>query len=111
MERNAYYLARRGSIVAKWASGGRRWVLRFSAPDSQGRVIHRSVYLGSDDVPEVLHRARELLRHYREQADGLEEIRLFARLVAKAAAALRRPSRRRGGGRPRGTAARAVPMG
>jgi hypothetical protein len=61
MERNAYHLGRRGSIVAKWASGGRRWVLRFVAPDGQGRVVHRTVYLGSGDASEVLRRARELL--------------------------------------------------
>jgi hypothetical protein len=94
MERNAYHLMRRGSIVAKRASGGRRWVLRFSSPDSQGRDVHRSLYLGSDDALEVLHRARELLRHYREQANRLEEIRLLARFSAKAAAVLLRPRRR-----------------
>ena len=50
----------------------------------------------------------ELLRQNREQADGLEEIRLFARLSAETAAVLRRRSRRRRGGeRPRGTAAQA----
>jgi hypothetical protein len=101
MERNAYHLMRRGSIVAKWASGGRRWVLRFSALDSQGRAVHRSLYLGSDDAAEVLHRARELLRHYREQANHLEEIRLFARFSAKAAGILLRPGCSRGAGRKR----------
>jgi hypothetical protein len=55
MERNAYQLMRRGSIVAKWASGGRRWVLRFSALDSQGRAVHRSLYLElADKTPSPL---------------------------------------------------------
>ncbi len=109
MERNAYLLGRRGSIVAKWASGGRRWVLRFAAPNGQGRVVHRSLYLGSEDASEVLRRARELLGHYRQQADCLEEIRLFARLGAAAAAVLCRPGRTRG--RPKSPAAGGQPMG
>jgi hypothetical protein len=96
MEQNAYHLGRRSSIVAKWAYGGRRWVLRFYAPDHQGRFVQRSLYLGSDDAWEVVHRVRELLQHYRREADSLAEIPLFARFSAEAVAILLRFGRRRG---------------
>ncbi|MHB1426733.1 MAG: hypothetical protein ACYC3I_26550 [Gemmataceae bacterium] len=99
MAQNAYFLARRGSIVAKKTSGGQRWVLRFSAPNSQGRFVHRSICLGSDDATELLQRARELLQRYRTLADNLGGIRMFARLGAKAADILVRPDRHRGAGR------------
>jgi len=98
MERNAYHLGRRGSIVAHWVSGGRRWVLRFTAPDRQGRLVHRSLYLGSDDATEIVQHARTLLRHYRTLANGLAEIPLLARLGGRAAALLLRRSRHRGTG-------------
>lgn len=65
MKRNSYFLAWRGSIVAKYACGGRRWVLRLSVPNRLGRFVHRSLYLGSDGSPELLQRARKLLQHYR----------------------------------------------
>jgi hypothetical protein len=69
--------------------------LRFVAPNSQGRVVHWSIYLGSDDAPELIQRARQLLWHFRTLMDGLDEIRLFARIGAKAADILVRPGRHR----------------
>lgn len=90
MARNAYFLGRRGSIVAKWTAGGRRWVLRFATPDKEGRLIHRSIYIGSDDASELLRRTRERLQHYHRLAEGLEEIPLLAQLTAGAAAILLR---------------------
>jgi hypothetical protein len=89
MERNAYHLGRRGSIVAEWVSGGRRWVLRFAAPDRQGRLVHRSLYLSSEDAAEIVQRARTLLQHYRTLSEGLAEIPVLARLGARAVAPLR----------------------
>jgi hypothetical protein len=101
MERNAYHLMRRGNIAAKWACGGRRWVLRFAAPDGRGRLVNRSLYLGSDENAEVVRHARALLGYYRATANWLEQIRLSARLGTRAAAILRLPGRRRGSARRR----------
>ena len=61
-----------------------------------GRLVHRSLYIGSDDAAELVRRARELLQHYRRMAEDLEQIHLFARLTAGAAAILARPSRSQG---------------
>ncbi len=46
----------------------------------------------------------QLLQHFRTLADGLAEIRLFARLGAKAADILVRPGRHQGAGRSKGPA-------
>ena len=76
-----------------------------------GRVVHRSIYLGSDDAPELLQRVRQLLQHFRTLADGLEEIPSFARLGAKAADILVRPDRHRGTRQPKGLVTDGVEMG
>ncbi len=73
--------------------------------------MHRSIYLGSDDSPELLQRARQLLQQYRMLIAGLEELRLFARLGAKAADILIRPDRHRGADRSKEQADGSVPMG
>jgi hypothetical protein len=57
------------------------------------------IYLDSDDSPDLLERARELLRHFRTLTAGLEGIRLFPCLGAKAADILVRRGRHQGAAR------------
>jgi hypothetical protein len=52
--------------------------------------VHRSVRLCRDDQPELLEKARRLLRRYRERAGWARELALFARLAGAARAALGR---------------------
>jgi hypothetical protein len=87
--RDAAHLRRQGSIVAKWARGRRVWALRFRVRD-QGRTVQRSVYLGGDDQPELLGRARDFLRQCRAQALWPGEVAASARMAAAIRTTLRR---------------------
>jgi hypothetical protein len=87
--RDAPHLRRQGSIVAKWARGRRVWALRFRLRE-QGRTVQRSVYLGGDDQPELLGRARDFLRQCRAQALWPGEVAASARMAAAIRTTLRR---------------------
>ena len=90
MQDQVMHLQRQGVIVSKISSTGRRvWALRFCSRD-QGRRVHRSIYLGGDDQPELLRRARLLLQEYRSRAGWAKEIATYAQFAAGANAALKR---------------------
>lgn len=95
LEANADVLARRGTLVAKVSRGRRVWVVRFVVEEG-GRRVHRSVYVGGDDVPELIERARSLLEEYRRTGRWAEEVEGYARLAARAGGIVRRLAAGRG---------------
>src|SRR4051794_32078968 len=60
LEAHADVLAGQGTLVAKHARGRRVWVVRYVVR-VDGRRAHRSVYVGGDDVTELIERVRSLL--------------------------------------------------
>jgi hypothetical protein len=87
---NAELLADHGGLVAmKSASGRRVWVLRFVAM-VDGAKIHRSLYIGGDDQPELLARTRRWLDHCRVSGRVAAAVAGHARLTAAACGVLRR---------------------
>jgi hypothetical protein len=86
---NATWLARQGSLARKRGGGRRSWVVRFCTRED-GRTVQRSLYVCSDDQPELLGRVRELLCRYRAASGWAREVASFARFAASAHAALKR---------------------
>ena len=102
MEASAGWLAAQGSLAAKTANGRRVWVLRFVAGEG-GRRVHKSIYVGNDDRPELLRRARRLLDRYRERRRWPEQLAAYVRLARAAGGIARRlPSGRAQAGRTAG---------
>jgi hypothetical protein len=87
---NAARLADRGGLVAmKSASGRRVWVVRF-VEVVDGAKIHRSLYIGGDDQPELLARTQRWLDHCRVGGRVTVAVADYARLAAAACDAIRR---------------------
>jgi hypothetical protein len=87
---NAERLADQGGLVAmKSASGRRVWVVRF-VDVVDGRKVHRSVYVGGDDRPELLARTRRWLDHCRVRGRVADDVAGCARLAVAACGAARR---------------------
>jgi hypothetical protein len=87
---NAERLADRGGLVAmKSASGRRVWVVRF-VEVVEGAKIHRSLYIGGDDQPELLARTQRWLDHCRLSGRVAADVASHARLAAAACGAIRR---------------------
>ena len=87
---NAERLADRGGLVAmKSASGRRVWVVRF-VEVVEGAKIHRSLYIGGDDQPELLARTQHWLDHCRVSGRVAAAVACHARLAAAACDAIRR---------------------
>lgn len=104
IEAEAEALRRQGSIAAKLTNGRRVWVLRFHSTEASCRR-YRSIYLGGDDQPELLHRARELLACLRAEGNRAREVAAYARLARDALGAARdliRAGRKGRGGRRAG---------
>jgi hypothetical protein len=97
LEAHAAVLASRGSLVAKQARGRRVWAIRFVVAQG-GRPVHRSIFIGGDELPELLERTRSLLEEYRLPQRWAEEVDASARLAARAGSLLRRLAA--GQGRP-----------
>ncbi len=84
-------LAEQGGLVAMRSASGRRvWVVRF-ADESAGRRVHRSIYVGGDERPELLRRTRAWLDHCRVKGRVAAEVAGLAAL-AVAACKTGRPS-------------------
>jgi len=64
IEQNCHWLMCQGSIAARRTGARRVWLLRFFV-EVDGRRIQRSIYIGGDDQPELVQRARELIEHLR----------------------------------------------
>ena len=94
LEANAEVLAKRGTLVAKEARGRRVWVVRFLIQEGARRV-HRSIYVGGDDVPELIARTSSLLEEYRRMRRWADEVEGYARLAARAGGVTRRMAARR----------------
>ena len=87
---NAERLADRGGLVAmKSASGRRVWVVRF-VEVVDGAKIHRSLYIGGDDQPELLARTQRWLDHCRVSGRVAAAVAGHARLAAAACGVIRR---------------------
>ena len=87
---NAERLADQGGLIAmKSASGRRVWVVRF-VEVVDGAKIHRSLYIGGDDQPELLARTRRWLDQCRVGGRVAAAVAGHARLAAAACGALRR---------------------
>lgn len=95
LEPNAEVLARQGTLVAKFARGRRDWAVRFVVMVGARRV-HRSVYVGGDDVPELIERAGALLEGYRRMGRWADEVEGYAGLAARAGGIARRMAAGRG---------------
>ena len=61
----AELLEHQGTITSRMARGRRVWSVRFHAPDSDGRSVHRAIYVGDDSV--LLKRSRRLLASFRSR--------------------------------------------
>ncbi len=86
---NAERLADQGGLVAmKSASGRRVWVVRF-LDVVDGKKVHRSLYVGGDDRPELLTRTRRWLDHCRVKGRVADDVAGYARLAATACGAVR----------------------
>ena len=98
LEAHADDLATQGVLVSRVASGRRVWKVRFVVREG-GRRVHRAIYVGGDDQPELLERARRLLELYRAQGRWGEEVAAFARFAASVIGLARRlPAAGRSGG-------------
>ncbi len=89
---------KQGAIVSRRASGRRVWSLRFYVQEG-GRRVQKSIYVGGDDQPELLFRARALLARYRARSGWADEIAQFARWASLARVSLGRlagPAKHRG---------------
>src|SRR3954469_4837075 len=85
---NAERLAEQGGLVAmKSASGRRVWVVRF-VDVVDGRKVHRSVYIGGDDQPDLLARTQRWLDHCRVKGRVADDVDGYARLAATACGAV-----------------------
>jgi hypothetical protein len=92
-ETSAALLSRQGALVSKETTAGRRvWAVRFVVAEG-GRTVHRSIYVGADQV--LLHRTRRLLEHYRFEGSLRRQLAAWARMLATACATVRRLLRRR----------------
>jgi hypothetical protein len=89
LEAQAEVLASRGSLVAKQARGRRVWAVRFVVARG-GRPVHRSIFIGGDEMPELLERTRSLLEEYRLPRRWAEEVQGYARLATRAGGLVRR---------------------
>ena len=98
LEAHAADLATQGVLVPRVASGRRVWKVRFVIRE-KGRRVHRAIYVGGDDQPELLDRVRRLLELYRAQGRWGEEVAAFARFAAAFIGLARRlPAAGRSGG-------------
>jgi hypothetical protein len=87
---NAERLADRGGLVAmKSASGRSIRVVRF-VEVVEGTKVHRSLYVGGDDQPELLARTQRWLDHCRVSGRVAAAVAGHARLAAAACGAIRR---------------------
>ena len=87
---NAGSLADRGGLVAMRSASGRRvWAVRF-VEVVDGRKVHRSLYVGGDDRPELLARTRRWLDHCRVRGRVADDVAGYARLAAEVCNAVRR---------------------
>ena len=87
---NAERLADRGGLVAMTSASGRRvWVVRF-VEVVDGAKVHRSVYVGGDDQPELLARTRRWLDLCRVSGRVAADVAGYARLAAAACGVIRR---------------------
>jgi len=84
--------------LRKDARGRRVWVVRYVVRVG-GRRVHRSIYIGGDDVPELIERARSLLEEYHRTGRWEYEVEHYARMAARAGGIARH--RATGRGRPR----------
>jgi hypothetical protein len=89
MHASAAHLRTQGAIVSRLASGRRVWTLRYYTRDGD-RPVQRTIYLGGDDQPTLLARARLLLAEYRSRTRGVKEVAAAARMAATIAVALKR---------------------
>lgn len=77
-------LANQGGLVAMRSASGRRvWVVRV-VDVVGGRRVHKSIYVGGDDRPELLRRARLWLDRCRVKGRVATEVAGHARLAAAA---------------------------
>jgi hypothetical protein len=87
---NAERLADRGGLVAMTSASGRRvWVVRF-VELVDGAKVHRSLYIGGDDQPELLARTRRWLDQCRVSGHVAADVADYARLAAAACGVIRR---------------------
>ena len=87
---NAERLADRGGLVAMTSASGRRvWVVRF-VEVVDGAKIHRSLYIGGDDQPELVARTRLWLDQCRVSGRVAADVAGHARLAAAACGVIRR---------------------
>ena len=95
LEAHADDLATRGALVSRVASGRKVWRVRLVVR-AGGRRVHRAIYVGGDEVPELLERTRSLLEGYRLPRRWAEEVQGYARLAARAGGLVRRLAAGRG---------------
>lgn len=75
-------------------SGDRRvWMLRFTEV-VHDRPVQRAVYIGGDDQPEILDRARRLLDDIRAPQRFVQELSAYLAFTRRIVGALRRRSPR-----------------
>ena len=86
---NAGWLATQGVLAPRVVAGRRVWSIRFVVRED-GRKVHRAVYVGGDDQPELLERARGELEKYRARARWPGEVAAYARLAASASGFIHR---------------------
>jgi hypothetical protein len=72
-----------GPVAMNSASGRRVWVVRL-VDVVEGRRVHKSIYVGGDDQPELLRRARLWLDRCRVRGRVAAEVAGHARLAAAA---------------------------
>jgi hypothetical protein len=79
----AAHLRAQGAVVRRRGAGRDVWVVRFRARGPDGARL-RSIYVGGEDEPELVRRARRLLAELRAPSLRRREIDMFARCVRAA---------------------------
>lgn len=88
MRAAAEQLRNHGAIVSRMSSARRVWSLRYD--DQVGdRSVQRAIYIGGDDQPLLLARARHLLASLQAPVACIAEVVAAARLVGMIGRSLR----------------------
>src|SRR5262249_22038385 len=82
LEAHADRLTHRGCLVLRPADGCRVWTVRFNDP-FEGRMIFRSIYVGTERQTELLRRTRFWLGARRSRAHWPKELAAYDHFAAR----------------------------
>jgi len=81
LDANAQHLGSQGVLVWKSDAGRPNCSVRFFEEEN-GRRVHRCIYIGGADQPELLLRTQALLEQYRQADSCTKQVRFYAGVVS-----------------------------